>query len=108
MEKAKVTGVDQILPSTPGVLLPLFSVTRFTANILPLNERVSSRCKACTLPHLPSRVALAIRTWSRFTCDSIWFQCWGQADMKFEGAPVLAVACALGASTAICFPPCND
>jgi hypothetical protein len=31
-----------------------------------------------------------------------------QADMKFEGAPVLAVACALGASTAICFPPCND
>jgi hypothetical protein len=25
--------------------LPLFSVTRFTAKALPLNEQVSSRCK---------------------------------------------------------------
>jgi hypothetical protein len=28
-------GDDQIFPSTPGVLLPRFSVTRFTASILP-------------------------------------------------------------------------
>jgi hypothetical protein len=90
------------LPSTPGVLLPLFSVTRFTANILPLYERVSSRCKACTLPHLPSRVALAIRTWSRCTCDSIWPQDSGQTDSKFEDAPVPAAACAWGVSTTIC------
>ena len=31
--------------STPEVRLPLFSVTRFTAKALPLNEQVSSRCK---------------------------------------------------------------
>src|SRR6185503_17799618 len=44
--------VFQITWSTPGVLLPWFSVTRLTAITLPLNEWVNSRCKACTLPHL--------------------------------------------------------
>ena len=31
-------GVFQVTLSTPGVFLPLFSDTRFTANALPLNE----------------------------------------------------------------------
>ena len=39
-------GVDQILPSTPAVFFPAFSVTRLTASSLPLRERVSRRCKA--------------------------------------------------------------
>lgn len=47
--------------STPGVLLPLFSVTRLKASRLPLCERVNKRCKAFALPYLPSRTALAIR-----------------------------------------------
>ena len=48
------SGVFQVTPSTPGVRLPVFSVTRLTARALPLNEWVSKRCKAFTLPHLPS------------------------------------------------------
>src|ERR1700674_3638959 len=39
-------GVFQVTLSTPGVFLPLFSVTRFTANALPLNEWVSNHCRA--------------------------------------------------------------
>src|ERR1700757_2628520 len=56
-----VSGVDQVSPSTPGVRLPWFSVTRFTAKALPLSERVSSRCKALTLCRLPSCHAFTIR-----------------------------------------------
>lgn len=52
--------------STPGVFLPLFSVTRFTAKALPENERVSSHCKAFTLPQRPSRVAFTIRACNVF------------------------------------------
>ena len=36
-------GVGQSAWSTPEVRLPLFSVTRFTARALPLNEQVSNR-----------------------------------------------------------------
>src|ERR1700732_1176616 len=61
------SGVSQISWSTPGVFLPLFSVTLRTARTLPLYEWVSRRCKACTLPHLLSFVACTIRTWSRRT-----------------------------------------
>src|SRR5580693_6092622 len=45
------SGVSQISWSTPGVFLPLFSVTRRTARTLPLWEWVSKRCRARTLPH---------------------------------------------------------
>ena len=73
-------GVDQSTWSTPEVRLPLFSVTRFTARALPLNEQVSNRCKHRTLPQRPSRDALTIRACSRVTCrshrfQSIWPQC---------------------------------
>ena len=60
-------GVRQISPSTPGVDLPLFSVTRRTASALPLNEWVSRRCKDATLFHLPSCVAFTMRAWRRRT-----------------------------------------
>ena len=58
MACAFLSGVSQMSLSTPGVFLPWFSVTRLTARALPLNEWVSRRCKALTLPHLPSCVAL--------------------------------------------------
>ena len=48
------SGVFQIAPSTPGVRLPVFSATRLTARALPLNEWVSKRGLAFTLPHLPA------------------------------------------------------
>src|SRR5262245_60590216 len=64
---AFLSGVSHTLLSTPGVRLPWFSVTRLTARALALNECVSSRCKALTLPHLPSLVACTIRAWSRLT-----------------------------------------
>jgi hypothetical protein len=57
-----VPGVDQIAPSTPGVHLPWFSVTRFTAKALPLSERMSKRCNAFALRRLPSCHAFTIRT----------------------------------------------
>ena len=60
-------GVSQISPSSPGVLLPRFSVTLLTANALPLNEWVSKRCRGLTLRHLPSCTAFTIRAWSRRT-----------------------------------------
>ncbi len=62
------SGVFQMILSTPGVFLPLFSVTRLTANALPLNEWVSSHCKAFTLLYLPTCVAFTIRVCSRLTC----------------------------------------
>ena len=60
-------GVSQVTPSTPGVVLPWFSVTRRTARALPLNEWVSRCCKALPCPSLPSCVAFTIRAWSRRT-----------------------------------------
>jgi len=74
MALSLAVGVDHKTPSTPDVLLPLFSVTRFTAKALPLNEWVSSRCKAFTLFQRPSRVAFTIRACSLLT----WRSCWGQ------------------------------
>src|SRR5208282_4588481 len=73
-----VAGVLHVFPSTPGVFLPWFSVTRFTAKARPENERVSSRCKVRTLFQRPSRVALTIRACSLLTfrshsCQSVWF-----------------------------------
>src|SRR5260370_3195226 len=53
--------------STPGVFLPWFSVTRFTARALPLNEWVRRRCSVFTFPHFPSCVALTMRVCSRLT-----------------------------------------
>src|SRR5437879_2429324 len=67
MAVAFLRGVSHITLSTPGVRLPWFSVTRLTARALPLNEWVSNRCKALTLPHLPALVACTIRAWSRLT-----------------------------------------
>jgi hypothetical protein len=67
-------GVRQISLSTPGVSLPLFSVTRFTASAFAENERVSSRCKADTLPQRFSFVAFTILAWSRRTFSVTWFQ----------------------------------
>src|SRR2546427_8039699 len=61
------TGVFHVTLSTPGVFLPSFSVTRLTANALPLNEWVSSHCKAFTLLCLPPCVAFTIRVCSRLT-----------------------------------------
>src|SRR5689334_15597867 len=96
MAVAFLSGVFQIIWSTPGVRLPWFSVTRLTARALALNEWVSSRCKALTLPHLPSLVACTIRAWSRVTfrwalaqsmlCQSIGL--WGAAP-----AVITAVIC---------------
>src|SRR5258708_11730427 len=83
--------------STPGVAPPSFSVTRRTANALPLNEWVSRRCKAFTLPHLPSFVAFTIRAWSRRTLWLVAFQSMSchPSTSSWEAAPVL--------STVICF-----
>jgi hypothetical protein len=47
-------GVDHISLSTPAVRFPVFSVTLFTAKALAKKDVVSSRCKAFTLPALPS------------------------------------------------------
>src|SRR5258708_21123979 len=60
-------GVFQMTLSTPGVFLPLFSVTRFTANPRPLNEWVSTHCKAFTLLCFPACVHFTIRACSRLT-----------------------------------------
>ena len=46
----------------------MFSVTRLTANALPLNEWVSSHCRAFALPCLPACGAFTIRTCSLLTC----------------------------------------
>src|SRR5271157_3411639 len=80
-------GLDQRTRSTPGVRLPLFSVTRFTARALPLNEQVSSRCKALTLPQRPICDALTIRVCSLCTCRSHRFQLiWSQRATSAEDA----------------------
>src|SRR5215470_8489925 len=61
------SGVFHTSPSTPGVFLPLFSVTRLIASTLALHERVKRRCKALTLPHRLACVAFTIRACSRRT-----------------------------------------
>src|SRR2546426_6168951 len=75
-------GVCQITLSTPGVFLPRFSVTRFTAKALAAKEWVSSRCKAFTLPQRPSRVALTMRACSLLT----WRSHCGQSSCSQCGA----------------------
>src|ERR1700732_3048483 len=96
------SGVSQISWSTPGVFLPVFSVTRRTARTLPLYEWVNRRCRACTLPHLRSFVACAIRTWSRRTLR--W--------MVGQSTAYHSVASRETAPTAfavvICFASCAD
>lgn len=57
-------GVFHVLPSTPGVLLPVFSVTRLTAKALPESERVRIRCSSLTRRHCSCRVAFAIHSCS--------------------------------------------
>src|SRR5919106_3266384 len=98
MAHAFFSGVSQITPSTPGVLLPSLLVTRLTAIALPLNEWVSRCCKALTLPHLPSCTAFTRRAWSLRTVRCIVYQsmvC--QASVGVESAPVggTAVICLL-------------
>ena len=78
----------QISLSTPGVHLPLFSVTRLTANARPLNEWVNRCCRACALFHRPASVAFTMRAWRRLTFASHWFQliC-SQSERPWEVAP---------------------
>src|SRR5690606_35722606 len=87
----------QITPSTPGVLLPVLLVTRFTARHLAENEQVRRRCKARALPRFPSLSALAIRIWSRKTCLLIFGQLRvGQISFCIaEDAPVNFCCCHL-------------
>src|SRR5260221_3602578 len=105
MAVAFCSGVFQVCPSTPGVRLPVFCVTRLTASALPLNECVSKRCKAFTLPHLPCWVACAIRVWSRRTFRSARRQlrwCHAQAGSVVaptEGSEVVSSV----VSVVICF-----
>src|SRR5712692_7962557 len=101
-----LSGSFQVTLSTPGVFLPWFSVTRLTARALPLNEWVKSRCKALTLPHLFSFVALTIRAWSRRTlwltlCQSM--ACQSVTPWKDAPAASTSVASVVGGSTVICF-----
>src|SRR4051794_36046479 len=93
MAVAFLSGVSHVSWSTPAVRLPWFSVTRRTARALPLNEWVSRRCRALTLPHLPSFVAFTIRTCSRRTfwvraCHSM--AC--QSPLAWEAAPAFCSA----------------
>lgn len=61
------SGVLQVCLSTPGVLFPLFSVTRLTAVALAEKERVNMRCRAFALRNWPSREAFAILNCSFLT-----------------------------------------
>jgi len=74
MALSLAAGVLHLTLSTPGVFLPWFSVTRFTAKAFAVNEWVSSHCKDLTLPQRPSRVALTIRACSLLTFRSQWVQ----------------------------------
>src|SRR5438552_16975944 len=76
------------LLSTPGVLAPLFPVTRFTANSLAEREWVSSHDRAFALPYLPARIAFAIRNCSLLTCCRTLGQSTAcQSDTLSEDAP---------------------
>jgi len=79
-----------------------FSVTRRTAKILPLNEWVSRRCKALTLPHLPSFTAFTIRTWSRRTLRCL--ACQSMACHSAASLETAPTACAV----VICFASYAD
>lgn len=69
------SGVFQRTWSTPGVLCPLFSVTRRTARAFALVLCVSSRCRRLTCRHSPAFVAFAMRICSlpttRCTSDQL-------------------------------------
>src|SRR5215470_12012801 len=94
------SGVFQISPSTPGVFLPLFSVTRLIANTFALNERVKRRCKALTLPHRLACVALTIRACSRRTFPyALSHLIEDQTTLSLENAPVCVV------TSVICLSP---
>src|SRR5919197_5819346 len=60
-------GVSSTTPSTPGVFLPRFEVTRLTARSLAAIERVSRFWSFLIKRHLPAFVAFTIRVWSRRT-----------------------------------------
>src|SRR5258708_12771121 len=95
MARAFWLGMVQISPSTPGVFRPWFSVTRRTARALLLNERVKIRCKALTLPHFFSFVALTIRLWSRHTfCWAAFQSIESQSTSSRETAPASIPVCA--------------
>src|SRR5919201_6747854 len=99
MARAFFSGVSQIIPSTPGVFLPLLVVTRCTARALPLNEWVRRCCKARTLPQRPACTAFTIRAWRLRTVRWTAYQsmvC--QVTKSVESAPVsvaTAVICLL-------------
>src|ERR1700693_5102984 len=61
MARHLASGVVHVSPSTPGVRLPSFSDTRFTASALAEYELTRNRCRAFTRRQSRSRVALAIR-----------------------------------------------
>lgn len=104
MACAFLSGVSPVSLSTPAVFLPWFSVTRRTARALPLNEWVRRCCRAFTLPHFPSCVALTIRAWSRrtfrWTVDQLMVR---HFTSVWEAAPanVFAVICF---ASCICLP----
>ena len=97
-------GRDAVLPlSTPGNEPYYGSFTlvfRHSFDVdLPPNEWVSSRCKAFTLPFLPSCSAFTIRAWSRLTF--LWtldqfMVC--QSTPSWEAAPTVLLS-----SVVICF-----
>lgn len=64
-----LSGVLHSFLSTPGVLRPGFSVTRFTARVLAENERTNKRCRDLTLRHCLFNVAFAILICSFLTFD---------------------------------------
>ena len=82
-------GIFQTIRSTPGVFLPLFSETRLAARHLAASDRVSFRCKALTLPGLPSRCAFAIRIWSFLTRSSSFSHGISPHDWKIPGGAFL-------------------
>jgi hypothetical protein len=63
------------------------------------HEWVSRRCKACTLPHLPSFTAFTIRTWSQRT-----FRWMASQSMAYHSAASLETAPTVLA-VVICFVP---
>src|SRR5712692_7779971 len=105
-----LSGSFHVTLSTPGVFLPWFSVTRLTARALPLYEWVSRCCKACTLCHLPSFVALTIRACSRRTvsvtvfhgmeCQSV--EMWETAPAEYSA--IICIVPLIGSSSSLVNP----
>jgi len=98
-------GIVQISLSTPDVFLPWFSVTRFTASALPLNEWVSRRWRTLTFPHLPAFVAWTIRIWSRRTLVWAAFQLMESHSSSTRETAPASVPVWAGVFAAICFVP---